>query len=72
MDFIVHIYKTLVKYDSILVIVYRSMKSTHFLLDRIDYKSQKLTRIYIKKIESLHGVPLTIIFDRDTKYTSIF
>ena len=36
------------------------------------YNAEKLAKIYISKIVRLHGVPLSIISDRGTQYTSKF
>ncbi|GJR33496.1 reverse transcriptase domain-containing protein [Tanacetum coccineum] len=47
-------------------------KFVHFLAIREDYKMEKLARIYINEIVARHGVPLSIIFDCDSKFTSRF
>ncbi|GKE76766.1 putative reverse transcriptase domain-containing protein, partial [Tanacetum coccineum] len=47
-------------------------KSAHFLAIREDYKIEKLARIYINEIVARHGVPASIIFDRDSRFTSRF
>ncbi|GJR70752.1 putative reverse transcriptase domain-containing protein [Tanacetum coccineum] len=45
-------------------------KSAHFLPIREDYKTEKLTRIYINEIVARHGVPVSIILDRDGRFAS--
>ncbi|GJU59114.1 putative reverse transcriptase domain-containing protein, partial [Tanacetum coccineum] len=45
-------------YDAIWVIVDRLTKSAHFLPIHEDYKTEKLTRIYINEIIARHGVPV--------------
>ncbi|GJX46862.1 putative reverse transcriptase domain-containing protein [Tanacetum coccineum] len=57
-------------YDAIWVIVDRLTKSAHFLPIREDYKKEKLTRIYINEIVARHGVPVSIILDRDGRFAS--
>ncbi|GKC57729.1 putative reverse transcriptase domain-containing protein [Tanacetum coccineum] len=57
-------------YDAIWVIVDRLTKSAHFLPIREDYKMEKLARIYINKIVSRHGVPVSIVSDRDGRFAS--
>nr|GFB74139.1 putative reverse transcriptase domain-containing protein [Tanacetum cinerariifolium] len=57
-------------YDAIWVIVDRLTKSAHFLPIREDYKTEKLTRIYINEIVARHGVPVSIISGRDGRFTS--
>jgi len=72
MNLVVGLPKTLVKYDSIWVIVDRLTKSVHFIPGRVDYISQQLVKVYVKKIARLYGVPFSIISDRDTELTSKF
>ena len=72
MDFVVGLPKTLGKFDSIWVIVDRLTKSAHFILVKVTYNVQKLAKLYISKIIRLHGVPLSIISDRGTQFTSMF
>ncbi|GKA71773.1 putative reverse transcriptase domain-containing protein, partial [Tanacetum coccineum] len=57
-------------YDAIWVIVDRLTKSAHFLPIREYYKIEKLARIYINEIVARHGVPLSIISDRDGQFAS--
>ncbi|GJR57133.1 putative reverse transcriptase domain-containing protein [Tanacetum coccineum] len=52
-------------YDAIWVIMDRLTKSAHFLPICEDYKTEKLARIYINEIVARHGVPVSIISDRD-------
>nr|GEW47258.1 putative reverse transcriptase domain-containing protein [Tanacetum cinerariifolium] len=52
------------------VIVDRLTKSAHFLPIREDYKSERLARIYINEIVARHGVPVSIISDRDGQFAS--
>ncbi|GJX07536.1 putative reverse transcriptase domain-containing protein [Tanacetum coccineum] len=47
-------------------------KSAHFLPIREDYKIVKLARIYINEIVAIHGVPVSIISDRDGRFASHF
>jgi hypothetical protein len=72
MDFITKLPRTSSGHDSIWVIVDRLTKSAHFLPIRETYKVEKLARIYINEIVSRHGVPLSIISDRDGRFTSHF
>ncbi|GJS39076.1 putative reverse transcriptase domain-containing protein [Tanacetum coccineum] len=58
--------------DTIWVIVDQLMKSTHFLPMKETDSMEKLTRQYLKKVVSRHGVPVLIISDRDSKFTSQF
>ncbi|GJW73042.1 putative reverse transcriptase domain-containing protein [Tanacetum coccineum] len=55
MDFITRLTRTSSGYDSIWVIVNRLTKSAHFLAIREDYKTEKLSRVYIIEIVARHG-----------------
>ncbi|GKA44053.1 putative reverse transcriptase domain-containing protein [Tanacetum coccineum] len=57
-------------HDTIWVIVDRLTKSAHFLPMREDYKMDRLARLYLNEIVARHGVPILIIFDRDSRFTS--
>ncbi|GKG37839.1 putative reverse transcriptase domain-containing protein, partial [Tanacetum coccineum] len=39
---------------------------------REDYKMERLSRLYLNEIVSRHGVPISIISDRDSRFTSRF
>ncbi|GJY42030.1 putative reverse transcriptase domain-containing protein [Tanacetum coccineum] len=45
-------------------------KSAHFLAIREDYSTRKLAKIYTDEIVARHGVPVSIISDRDGRFTS--
>ena len=70
MDCITKLPKTPNDHDTIWVIVDRLTKSAHFLPIKETDKMEKLTRTYIREIVRLHGVPVSIISDRDSRFTS--
>ncbi|KAA3461634.1 DNA/RNA polymerases superfamily protein [Gossypium australe] len=72
MDFVSGLPLTPTKKDSVWVIVDRLTKSVHFILVRTDYSLQKLAKLYVAKIVRLHGVRVSIISDRDPRFTSRF
>ncbi|GJR16997.1 putative reverse transcriptase domain-containing protein [Tanacetum coccineum] len=72
MDFITKLPKTLSGHDTIWVIVDRVTKSAHFIPTRETDSMETLIRLYIKEIVSWHGVPIPIISDRDSHFTSRF
>ncbi|GJS59091.1 putative reverse transcriptase domain-containing protein [Tanacetum coccineum] len=72
MDFITKLPKTSTGHDTIWVIVDRLTKSSHFIPIRATDSMETLTRLYIKEIVSRHGVPISIISDRDSHFTSRF
>ncbi|GKA66289.1 putative reverse transcriptase domain-containing protein, partial [Tanacetum coccineum] len=59
-------------YDTIWVIMDRLTKSTHSLPMREDYKMDRLARLYLNEIVARHGVPISIISDRNSRFTSRF
>ncbi|GKC39095.1 putative reverse transcriptase domain-containing protein, partial [Tanacetum coccineum] len=69
-DFITRLPRSSSGYDSNWVIVDRLTKSAYFLAIREDYKMEKLARLYIDEIVVGHGVPVSIISDRDGRFTS--
>lgn len=50
----------------------RLTKSTHFLQMKINHFFQKLAEMYIDEIVRLHGIPSSIMLDRDMRFTSRF
>ncbi|GJS51090.1 putative reverse transcriptase domain-containing protein [Tanacetum coccineum] len=72
MDFITKLPKTSNGHDTIWVIVDRLTKSAHFMPTRETDSMETLIRLYIKEIVSQHGVPISIISDRDSHFTSRF
>ncbi|GKE98064.1 putative reverse transcriptase domain-containing protein, partial [Tanacetum coccineum] len=72
MDFVSGLPRTPSGYDTIWVIIDRLTKSAHFLLMKKTDSMEKLTQLYLKEIVCRHGVPVSIISDRDSHFTSRF
>ncbi|GKA24136.1 reverse transcriptase domain-containing protein [Tanacetum coccineum] len=72
MDFITKLPKTSIGHDTIWVIVDRLTKFSHFIPTQATDSMETLTRLYLKEIVSRHGVPISIISDRDSHFTSRF
>ncbi|GJV17850.1 putative reverse transcriptase domain-containing protein [Tanacetum coccineum] len=72
MAFITKLPRTRNGHDAIWVIVDRLTKFAHFLPICEDFKMDRLARLYLNEIISRHGVPISIIFDRDSRFTSRF
>ena len=64
MDFVVGLPKTQTQYDSIWVVVYRLIKSVHFILVKSTYSAEYYAKIFIDEIVCRQGIPLSIISDR--------
>ncbi|GJS76860.1 putative reverse transcriptase domain-containing protein [Tanacetum coccineum] len=72
MDFVTKLPRTSSGHDTIWVIVYRMITSAHFLPMREDYKMDRLARLYLNEIVARYGVPISIISNRDSRFTSRF
>ncbi|GJR41222.1 putative reverse transcriptase domain-containing protein [Tanacetum coccineum] len=72
MDLVTKLPRTSNGYDTIWVIVDRLTKSAHFIPTRETDSMETLIRLYIKEIVSRYGVPISIISDRDSHFTSRF
>ncbi|GKC11607.1 putative reverse transcriptase domain-containing protein [Tanacetum coccineum] len=72
MNFVTKLPRTSSGHDTIWVIVDRLTKSANFLPMREDYKMERLARLYLNEIVARHGVPISIISDCDSHFTSRF
>ena len=72
MDFVTKLPRTPSGNDMIWVIVDRLTKSAHFLATRETATLSKLATLYVDEIVSKHGVPLSIVSDRDSRFNSNF
>ncbi|KAJ9544943.1 hypothetical protein OSB04_024650 [Centaurea solstitialis] len=50
----------------------RLLKSAHFLPMKETYSMERLARLYIAETIRLHGTPVSIVSDRDARFTSTF
>ena len=72
MDFVTHFSRTPQRHDTVWVIVDRLTKSTHFLAVRMTFTLEIFCRLYIREIVRLHGVLVSIVSDRDPRFTAHF
>ena len=72
MDFVTHFPWTLRRHDAVWVIVDRLTKSAHFLTVRMTFTVEEFCRLYILEIVRLHGVPVSLVWDRDPRFTAHF
>ena len=72
MDFVTKLPRTKNGQDMIWVVVDRLTKSAHFIEANEKWSMDKLANAYVKEVVRLHGVPLTIVSDRDSRFTSRF
>lgn len=71
MDFITGLPKSK-GYEVILVIVERLSKYCHFLPLKHLYNSRSIFKVFTKEGVRLHGIPLSIVSDRDPIFVSHF
>ena len=72
MDFMTHFPWTPWRYDAVWVIMDRLTKSAHFLVVWMSFTLKEFYRLYIQEIIRLHGVPVSIVSDRDPRFTAHF
>ena len=72
MDFVLGLPRTQKRYNSIWVIIDRLTKSAHFLPLKRTLNMDQYAELYISEIVRLHGVPLSIVSDRDLKFIYTF
>ena len=54
------------------VIVDQLTKSAHFLPTKVNFSMDRLDSLYVKEIVRMHGVPVSIVSNRDPRFTSTF
>ena len=72
MDFLTGLPRTFRKNNAIWVVVDRLTKSTHFLPIKETDSIGKLADLFNREIVRLHGAPVSIVSDRDPRFTSRF
>ncbi|KAA0032207.1 pol protein [Cucumis melo var. makuwa] len=72
MDFITGLPRTLRGFTVIWVVVDRLTKSAPFVPGKSTYTASKWAQLYMSEIVRLHGVPVSIVSDRDARFTSKF
>ena len=72
MDFVTHLPRTSQRHDAVWVIMDRLTKSAHFLAVQMTFTLERFFWLYIREIVRLHGVPVSIVSDRDPRFTAQF
>lgn len=58
--------------DCIYVVVHILTKFAHFFAITSSFTTDQVADLFFKEVFSLHGLPKTIVSDRDSKFLSIF
>ena len=72
MDFVTGLPRSQKQHDAIWVIVDRLTKSVHFIPVNVQFSMEKLAKLFVEEIVRYHGVPVSIVSDRDPRFTSRF
>ena len=72
LDFIMGLPRSMRHNDSIMVVIYRLNKSAHFIPVQSTYKTAQIADIFMREIFRLHGIPKTVISDKDVKFNTTF
>ena len=72
MDFVTRLPRTLGGNNAIWVIVDLLTKSAHFFPMKVNFSIDRLASLYVKEIVRMHGVPISIVSDKDAHFTSRF
>lgn len=71
MDFFIGLPKSVKGHEAIWVIVDRSTKPTHFLSVHMTFSMDQFARMYVKKWVKLNGITVSIVPDRDPRFTEL-
>ena len=72
MDFMTHLPRISKRHEAVWVIVDRLTKPAHFLAVRMTFTLEEFCKLYMREIVRLHGVPVSIVSDRDPRFTTHF
>ena len=72
MDLIMKLSNTRLQHDAMMVVVEKITKANHFIGVKTTHKETEITYIYMKEVARLHGIPKSIVSDKDSKFIAHF
>lgn len=72
LDFITQLPRTQSGYDAILVVVDRCTKMCHFIPTHTTCDAEQMAQLFVDNIYRLHGLPDSLVADRDSRLTGNF
>ena len=72
MDFVTALPRSSKGNNAVWVIVDTLTQSAHFILFKVGQSTEVLADKYLQEVVQLHGVPTSIVSDRDTRFRSLF